>query len=255
MTMMCTPAETPHMPPPGVRLRCAAAYRVGGDLRFLSHHDEMRMLTRALVRAGWPLAYSQGFNPQPRLSIVLPRAVGVASDAQLAVIGVQREPDGDALAGQLPDGCTLAGVYFPLAATPHPRRATYEIPLAAEDAATARAARPEVLAATQWPITRARGPGKRDRQLDIRASIEHVDLAGDVLRIGLRHDVQPTARPGEVLEILGVSLTRYRHLIHLREVEWDCDLAGGRQRPPKERGQNIGNEFEDDEDQAHEKDA
>ncbi|MBU0616609.1 MAG: DUF2344 domain-containing protein, partial [Planctomycetes bacterium] len=36
----------------------ACCFALGGDLRLLSHHDELRMLARALRRAGWPLAYS-----------------------------------------------------------------------------------------------------------------------------------------------------------------------------------------------------
>ncbi len=55
------------------RLRAALEFALAGDLRFLAHHDELRLLTRALVRAGWPLAYSQGFNPRPRLVLPLPR--------------------------------------------------------------------------------------------------------------------------------------------------------------------------------------
>src|SRR5512137_1305759 len=48
-----------------------------GELRFLSHLELMRALQRALRRAGIPLAYTQGFNPQPRLSLAQALAVGV----------------------------------------------------------------------------------------------------------------------------------------------------------------------------------
>jgi len=39
-----------------------------GSLRFISHLDWLRMLQRAIFRAGLPIAYSQGFNPTPRMS-------------------------------------------------------------------------------------------------------------------------------------------------------------------------------------------
>lgn len=48
-----------------------------GELRFLSHLELMRALQRALRRAGIPLAFTQGFNPQPRLSLAQALAVGV----------------------------------------------------------------------------------------------------------------------------------------------------------------------------------
>ena len=46
-----------------VRLRFAKR----GDLRLVSHHDLMRCLERMLRRANLPMAYSQGFNPRPKV--------------------------------------------------------------------------------------------------------------------------------------------------------------------------------------------
>jgi radical SAM-linked protein len=40
-----------------------------GHLRFVSHLDWMRMIQRALRRANLPLAYTQGFNPKPRIGL------------------------------------------------------------------------------------------------------------------------------------------------------------------------------------------
>ncbi|HSB79418.1 MAG TPA: TIGR03960 family B12-binding radical SAM protein [Candidatus Methylomirabilis sp.] len=48
-----------------------------GDLRYLSHLELMRALQRALRRADLPLAYTQGFNPQPKISLAQALAVGV----------------------------------------------------------------------------------------------------------------------------------------------------------------------------------
>jgi radical SAM-linked protein len=39
-----------------------------GALRFISHLDWMRLLQRAIQRAGLPVAQSKGFNPRPKLS-------------------------------------------------------------------------------------------------------------------------------------------------------------------------------------------
>jgi radical SAM family uncharacterized protein/radical SAM-linked protein len=54
-----------------------------GDLRFLSHLELMRALARALRRAGIPAAFTQGFNPQPRLALAQALAVGVAGLREL----------------------------------------------------------------------------------------------------------------------------------------------------------------------------
>lgn len=66
-----------------------------GELRFLSHLELMRALSRALRRAGIPLAFTQGFNPQPRLSLAQALAVGIEGRRELGEVElVQRmEPE------------------------------------------------------------------------------------------------------------------------------------------------------------------
>jgi radical SAM family uncharacterized protein/radical SAM-linked protein len=59
------------------------AFQKVGELRFLSHLELMRALARALRRAGSPVAYTQGFNPQPRLALAQALAVGVAGEGEL----------------------------------------------------------------------------------------------------------------------------------------------------------------------------
>ncbi|MDR1821671.1 MAG: TIGR03936 family radical SAM-associated protein [Oscillospiraceae bacterium] len=46
---------------------------------FVSHLDTMRTLQRVFRRADIPVKYSQGFNPHPIMSIVLPLSVGQSS--------------------------------------------------------------------------------------------------------------------------------------------------------------------------------
>ncbi|MEB3206052.1 MAG: TIGR03960 family B12-binding radical SAM protein [Vampirovibrionales bacterium] len=43
-----------------------------GKLRFLSHLDWLRMIYRAVAQSGLPLAYTQGFNPKPKISVGSP---------------------------------------------------------------------------------------------------------------------------------------------------------------------------------------
>ena len=47
-----------------------------GDAVYISHLDLMRTMTRAFLRAGCRLKYSEGFNPHPNISIALPLSVG-----------------------------------------------------------------------------------------------------------------------------------------------------------------------------------
>jgi radical SAM-linked protein len=55
----------------------------GEEIKFISHLDIIRLWQRALHRVGIPLAYSEGFNPHPRISLAAPLAIGVTSEAEL----------------------------------------------------------------------------------------------------------------------------------------------------------------------------
>ena len=59
-----------------------------GALRFLSHLETMRALTRALRRAEMPMQHSQGFHPQPLLNFATALPVGVASTGEYGDIAL-----------------------------------------------------------------------------------------------------------------------------------------------------------------------
>ncbi len=64
------------------RYRYRARFSKNGRLRWLGHLDLVRMLVRALRRAGFAMAYSRGFNPRPRVSFGPALPVGVDSEAE-----------------------------------------------------------------------------------------------------------------------------------------------------------------------------
>ena len=55
----------------------------GEEVKFISHLDLMSLWQRALHRAGILLAYSEGFTPHPQISLAVPLAVGITSEAEL----------------------------------------------------------------------------------------------------------------------------------------------------------------------------
>ena len=54
-----------------------------GRAVYISHLDLMTTMQRAFSRAGLELKYSEGFNPHPLISILLPLSVGTASVCEL----------------------------------------------------------------------------------------------------------------------------------------------------------------------------
>ena len=83
-------------------------------MRFLSHAETMRLFQRALVRAGVQIAYSQGFNPHQKMSLVLPRSVGVESDDEILSLRLkdgQTGLDTEALKAALPEGIEIMSAF------------------------------------------------------------------------------------------------------------------------------------------------
>ena len=53
-----------------------------GDMKYVSHLDLIRLFTRIFHRAELPLAYSEGFNPHPKMAVLLPLSVGFESKCE-----------------------------------------------------------------------------------------------------------------------------------------------------------------------------
>ncbi len=215
------------VPAPRVLVR----YGIDGDLRFISHHDEIRMLTRAIVRAGWPLAYSGGFNPAPRLAILLPRPVGMAARNQLALVRVITDVVPGALATALvealPRQFLLEDVAtVPPGVAPRPRTTTYELAVAPDD----RAALPDriasFLARGDWRVDRVDRDGHRRGWVDIRPAVREVELNESTLRVTRDLEAGVSARPEELLAALGLPGEAYGHRWVRARVLWNIQSAG-----------------------------
>lgn len=103
---MSRQAPIRDVPPAVQKLRMHYAKR--GRIRFSSHRDFQRAFERALRRCDVPMAYSQGFNPHPKISYANAAPTGVASEAEYVEISVTQVCDParmrDALDAALPPG-------------------------------------------------------------------------------------------------------------------------------------------------------
>jgi radical SAM-linked protein len=77
-------------------------------MKFLGHLDVTRALLRAFRRARLPLAYSQGFNPKPRVQFGPALAVGIESVAEMLELELTAPIEAattlEAINGSLPAG-------------------------------------------------------------------------------------------------------------------------------------------------------
>ncbi len=65
-----------------VQRRLRIRFSKTGVLRYLSHLELINLFTRAVLRAGVPILYSNGFHPHPRFSFATATSVGVESHAE-----------------------------------------------------------------------------------------------------------------------------------------------------------------------------
>jgi radical SAM-linked protein len=75
--------------------RIRMKYTKTGRIRFLSHLDFMTLVHRAAARAGIPLAWSQGFNPHPRIAFGPALPVGMESETEF--LDLETDPFADTL--------------------------------------------------------------------------------------------------------------------------------------------------------------
>lgn len=206
----------------------AIRYAVEGDLRFISHHDSLRLFERALVRADLPLRYSEGFNPRPRLSIALPRPVGVASGDELLVIELSEpiEPSSalTRLAPQMPLGMTLLGAEQPDDADRRlPCDACYTVSFGPELQDRIAQQATNMLAAEQLPVTReAHEAGARAKAIDIRPYIMSIEAQPQAVRWQQTISQTGTARVSEILELLGLPIAEYLHRVRREKVTYQA---------------------------------
>lgn len=87
-----------------------------GRAKYISHLDLMRTFQRAFIRAGLDIKHTEGFNPHPHISIVLPMRLGCESECEYLDAELI-EPCGDIperLNSVLPEGIRVVSVHEPV---------------------------------------------------------------------------------------------------------------------------------------------
>ncbi|MDP8215303.1 MAG: TIGR03936 family radical SAM-associated protein [Candidatus Euphemobacter frigidus] len=94
-------------------LKLRLTYSKTGLIRFISHRDLLRLFFRSFTRAKLPVAYSEGFNPHPRVSFCPPLKVGMEGLNELLEMVLIRPVEEDQavvdLNRVLPPGVRVSG--------------------------------------------------------------------------------------------------------------------------------------------------
>ena len=58
-------------------------YKKSGRMKFVSHLDMNRFMSRAIKKAGLPIWYTEGFHPHPYITFALPLSLGFESNYEI----------------------------------------------------------------------------------------------------------------------------------------------------------------------------
>jgi radical SAM-linked protein len=196
--------------------RLRIRFKRGEEIKFISHLDLIRVWQRAFRRTGVMLAYSEGFNPHPRLSLAAPLALGVTGEAELMDVYTVQPMSNHAFAAmvgpQLPQGLEIAQVFpMPLEAPTlqaQMRFAEYEVRVAAPDIDSLKQAIDSLMASESLLWQHQRDTGIKS--YDLRKLIESVWLVCHengfaTLGMKLRCDSSGAGRPEQVAKALGLD--------------------------------------------------
>ncbi|MFT3893436.1 MAG: TIGR03936 family radical SAM-associated protein [Anaerolineales bacterium] len=193
-----------------------------GALRYTGHLDLHRLWERAARRAELPLAYSQGFHPQPKLNIAAALPLGFSSRCEMLDMRLEHDIPLDGLKERLqetlPTGIQLASIETVDDRAPalqtQVASAEYEVTLTeAVDGSELKRRIDSVSESTSIPRER------RGKTYDLRPLIEALQyMESDsssysqsmlppsqkiFMRLSAREGA--TGRPEEVLDVIGIA--------------------------------------------------
>ena len=216
------------------RQRLRITFVKGEPIKYISHLDLMRTWERALRRAQVPLAYSEGFNPRPKISIASALPVGFTGRGEVMDIVLSRHISPynliKRLKPHLPPGLEVLSVeevYLRLPSLQSQMRyAEYRVVVESEETLAEMEKRVEQMLSTQ-SLSRQRERKGRVTEYDLRPLIDDLWIelgsvrspdqssarspdrrregTAYVLGMRLQSDSQATGRPDEVLEAMGLG--------------------------------------------------
>lgn len=210
-------------------MRIRITFAKQGPLRYTGHLDLHKLWERAARRAGLPLAYSQGFHPQPKMNIAAALPLGFSSRCEVLDMRLKEEIRLDGLCERLqetlPAGIRVSSVESVDESQPalqtQVAAAEYEVTLTeAMDRSELERRIGSVMNSDSLPRER------RGKKYDLRPLIEGLSLTPNpsfrsasqsptgsgesVIHMRLSAREGATGRPEEVLDALGIAFEETR---------------------------------------------
>jgi radical SAM-linked protein len=192
-------------------MRVQLLFQKTESMRYTSHLDLQRALERNFRRAELPLAYSQGYNPRPRIVLASPLPLGFTSLGEVAEAWLSETLPTDELISRLnqsaPPGLNfLSAEPIPDGTPKLPNRLQSAIYQASFEKTTGDLSDLVSNLLTAETLLRER----KGKPYDLRPLIEGLEVensneSGATLLMRLSARPGATGRPDEVLSALGLS--------------------------------------------------
>ena len=189
-------------------MRVRVTFSKQGALRYTGHLDLHKMLERSIRRAKLPLAYSQGYHPQPKLNLAAALPLGFLSRAEVMDMWLNEDIENvvSALQANVPPGLTILDSKAVDDREPSLQSqviaAEYQVEVTVADSGSSLNEKiASVLESESIPRIR------RKKEYDLRPLIEELTLIDEnhiFMRLTAREGA--TGRPEEVLDVMGIPL-------------------------------------------------
>ena len=195
-------------------MRVRITFSKAGALRYIGHLDLNTIWERAARRAGLPLAYTQGFHPQPKMTFASALPLGFSSRCEVMDMRLNKDIELSSLSTQLqdamPSGIGIINVQSVDEREPPLQTqilsAEYEVTLmGAINGSELKRKIDDVIANESLPRQR------RGKSYDLRRLIEKLELISEnkiLMQLAAREGA--TGRPEEVLDVLGIMIESAR---------------------------------------------
>lgn len=194
-------------------MRVRITFTKQNALKYIGHLDLHRVWERAMRRAELPLAYSQGFHPQPKISLAAALPLGFSSRGEVLDVrfneNVPIESITKQLSANLPPDIKILKVeevaeHLPALQT-QTLSAAYDVKLTEPIEASELKRRVESVMMSESIVRERRG-----KSYDLRPLIEMISIIAEPngttwLKMTLAAREGATGRPEEVLSVLGIE--------------------------------------------------
>ena len=212
-TILEPESQTAARPAPPNRQRVRITFARDEKLKYIGHLDMARTWRRILRRADLPLAYSEGFNPQPKLTFAAALPLGCTSEHEVldVVLSSPRELSDirTELARALPSGMQLISIEAAPVNAPALQTqllaTEYVVSIGPDQSIEELAGRVRAFVESSEVVRERRGKTYNLRPLVQALSLERAGPEHPAIRMRLQATAAGNGRPDEVLAALGLD--------------------------------------------------